>query len=277
MEDVVGNYGGRLLVAIAGVGIALACLVLVLRFIRNRGPLPFLRASRGRENRLQVLDSTPVDTRRRLVLVRRDNVEHLIMIGGPTDVVIESRIVAEGDADYDDISEAFPAASFYDDDETKDDHAFEDARDDAPPHPAFTPPWREEPARAAIGPADAWRSRAESRFNSEETPSEPRPVTPPAVTAKPEPPRRAAPAQTTAPPKAAVISEQMNDFERMLEAEMASRLEAGRANQQRPQPTSVRPATPTAPRNTGGPPAPANADQRAMQAQMARIFGGENN
>src|SRR5690606_22970669 len=30
--------------------------------------------------------------RRRLVLVRRDEVEHLIMIGGPTDIVIESRI-----------------------------------------------------------------------------------------------------------------------------------------------------------------------------------------
>ena len=287
MEDVIGHYGGRLLVAIAGVGIALACLVAVLRFIRNRGPLPFLRASRGRENRLQVLDSIPVDTRRRLVLVRRDNVEHLIMIGGPTDVVVESRIVAEGDADHDDIPETFPAATFYDDGETEDDHAFEDGRGDVPPRPAFTPPWREEQARPPMRPADAWRNRAESRFNSEEAPGEPRPAPESAVSAKPAPPpetpRQASPSPNTmaaaAKPnqKAAAISEQMNDFERMLEAEMAARLEAGRANQQRPQPTAARPpVTPATPRSTGGPPAPANPDQRAMQAQMARIFGGDN-
>jgi hypothetical protein len=30
---------------------------------------------------------------RRLIVVRRDNVEHLLMIGGPTDVVIEAKIV----------------------------------------------------------------------------------------------------------------------------------------------------------------------------------------
>jgi flagellar protein FliO/FliZ len=34
-----------------------------------------------------------VDGRRRLVLVRRDNVEHLLMIGGPTDIVVEPNIV----------------------------------------------------------------------------------------------------------------------------------------------------------------------------------------
>jgi hypothetical protein len=34
-----------------------------------------------------------VDGRRKLVLIRRDNVEHLVMIGGPSDVVIEPNIV----------------------------------------------------------------------------------------------------------------------------------------------------------------------------------------
>jgi flagellar biogenesis protein FliO len=50
-------------------------------------------ASRGRQPRLSVIEAAPVDSRRRLVLVRRDNVEHLIMLGGPTDVVVESNIV----------------------------------------------------------------------------------------------------------------------------------------------------------------------------------------
>jgi hypothetical protein len=44
------------------------------------------------EPRLAVIDAASVDARRRLVLVRRDNVEHLLLIGGPTDVVIEPNI-----------------------------------------------------------------------------------------------------------------------------------------------------------------------------------------
>ncbi len=44
------------------------------------------------EKRLDVVDQTSVDARRRLVLIRRDNVEHLIMTGGPVDVVIETGI-----------------------------------------------------------------------------------------------------------------------------------------------------------------------------------------
>src|ERR1700729_760490 len=50
-------------------------------------------SSRGRQPRLAVIDYASVDARRRLILVRRDNVEHLLMIGGPTDVVVEANIV----------------------------------------------------------------------------------------------------------------------------------------------------------------------------------------
>jgi hypothetical protein len=49
--------------------------------------------TRGRQPRLAVIDHASVDARRRLILVRRDNVEHLLMIGGPTDVVVEANIV----------------------------------------------------------------------------------------------------------------------------------------------------------------------------------------
>jgi flagellar protein FliO/FliZ len=48
---------------------------------------------RGRQPRLGVIEYATVDTRRRLLLVRRDNVEHLMLIGGPTDVVVEANIV----------------------------------------------------------------------------------------------------------------------------------------------------------------------------------------
>lgn len=49
--------------------------------------------NRGRMPRLAVIDAAAVDGRRRLVLVRRDNTEHLLMIGGPTDIVVEANIV----------------------------------------------------------------------------------------------------------------------------------------------------------------------------------------
>jgi hypothetical protein len=44
------------------------------------------------EPRLGVSEQAAVDSRRRLVLIRRDGVEHLIMTGGPVDVVIETGI-----------------------------------------------------------------------------------------------------------------------------------------------------------------------------------------
>jgi hypothetical protein len=92
-EDLIGAYGGRLVVAVLGVGAAFLCLIGILWIARGRrGPSPFVRGGRNRNPRLQVLDAAAVDTRRRLVLVRRDDVEHLIMIGGPTDIVVESRI-----------------------------------------------------------------------------------------------------------------------------------------------------------------------------------------
>jgi flagellar protein FliO/FliZ len=50
-------------------------------------------ATRGRQPRLAVIDQAAVDSRRSLVLIRRDNVEHLLIIGGPTDVVVEQNIV----------------------------------------------------------------------------------------------------------------------------------------------------------------------------------------
>ena len=46
------------------------------------------------ERRLSLVEQTSVDNRRKLLLVRRDGVEHLIMTGGPVDLVIETGIGA---------------------------------------------------------------------------------------------------------------------------------------------------------------------------------------
>lgn len=45
---------------------------------------------RGRNRRLAVIDSIAIDNKRQAVIVRRDETEHLIVIGGPNDLVVES-------------------------------------------------------------------------------------------------------------------------------------------------------------------------------------------
>jgi flagellar protein FliO/FliZ len=48
--------------------------------------------ARGKNRRLAVIDQVQVDSRRQLIIVRRDNVEHLILTGGPQDLLVESGI-----------------------------------------------------------------------------------------------------------------------------------------------------------------------------------------
>ncbi len=61
----------------------------VLRLFVSKGGSLF---SEKQAPRLQIVGSTGVDGRRRLLLIRRDNVEHLVMTGGPNDLVIETGI-----------------------------------------------------------------------------------------------------------------------------------------------------------------------------------------
>ena len=46
----------------------------------------------GGQRRLQVVEMAPIDARRRLVLVKRDAVEHLILLGAAGEIVIERDI-----------------------------------------------------------------------------------------------------------------------------------------------------------------------------------------
>ncbi|HET7411240.1 MAG TPA: hypothetical protein VFJ18_01150 [Pararhizobium sp.] len=93
--DLNGQLGARLIIATIVVALALFLFFLVSRSWRNRGTRAFLRGGSNRQPRLAVLDAAAVDAKRRLVLVRRDEIEHLLLIGGPTDVIVESRIGAE--------------------------------------------------------------------------------------------------------------------------------------------------------------------------------------
>lgn len=46
----------------------------------------------GKKHRLQIVESLPLDLKRRLVIVRRDDTEHLIVLGATSETVIEQNI-----------------------------------------------------------------------------------------------------------------------------------------------------------------------------------------
>lgn len=76
---------------------ALAALALVLFLASGIGWLVRRSGLAGTGNRpgrrLSLVEVLAIDNRRRLVLVRRDDVEHLLLIGGESDMVVETRIV----------------------------------------------------------------------------------------------------------------------------------------------------------------------------------------
>lgn len=73
--------------------VAVALFVLLLLYIAWRAIRPSISGGR-RGQRLSISEYYELDKERRLVLVKRDNVEHLILIGGPQDMVIEQGIGA---------------------------------------------------------------------------------------------------------------------------------------------------------------------------------------
>lgn len=92
LDGLAPDLAPRLVIAIGGVVLALVAFIVVLMILKKRNSPLFIKGGRAREHRLHVLDAAAVDAKRRLVLIRRDDTEHLIMIGGPTDIVIETGI-----------------------------------------------------------------------------------------------------------------------------------------------------------------------------------------
>jgi hypothetical protein len=71
---------------------ALILLLLAIRLLRGLFSGTFVVGGRNRKTRLAVMDATALDNERRLVLVRRDDIEHLLLIGGKSDIVVERDI-----------------------------------------------------------------------------------------------------------------------------------------------------------------------------------------
>ena len=87
-----GEWGGLILQFTITVVVVLGLIAVVYWLVQRYSAGGLGRLNRGRMPRLAVIDAMAIDGRRRLVLVRRDNVEHLILLGGPSDVVVEQSI-----------------------------------------------------------------------------------------------------------------------------------------------------------------------------------------
>lgn len=95
LTDIAGpGYAGAIMWTLVAL-IALGIIMVVVKIVRKLTKGPYASSGSHRA-RLAVMDAAEVDAQRRLVLVRRDEVEHLVMIGGPTDIVIEQNITGPG-------------------------------------------------------------------------------------------------------------------------------------------------------------------------------------
>ncbi len=86
-----GGSGNSILTVLFALGAVLVLIVLgvwLLKLLFNVSG----NAVRGRNRRLAVVDTLALDQKRQLVIIRRDNVEHLILTGGPQDMVVETGI-----------------------------------------------------------------------------------------------------------------------------------------------------------------------------------------
>lgn len=94
LTSLIGGSGNTILNAVLALGVVLILVFLALWALK----MVFAASAemgRGRNRRLSVVDTLSLDGKRQLVIVRRDNVEHLILTGGSQDVVIESGIASE--------------------------------------------------------------------------------------------------------------------------------------------------------------------------------------
>lgn len=100
MQFLTALFGGSenaILNSVIALGIVLLLIVLGVWVLKA-----FFRASstltRGRNKRLTVIDAVSLDPRRQLVIVRRDDVEHVLLTGGPQDLVVETGIPVDRSA-----------------------------------------------------------------------------------------------------------------------------------------------------------------------------------
>ncbi|MFQ5346474.1 MAG: hypothetical protein ACE5ED_01355 [Rhodothalassiaceae bacterium] len=83
-----------LLNAVLALAFVLGLIGALAWLVRRAGLFPGVAAAMGRKGprRLEIRETLGIDSRHRLILVARDGVEHLILIGPAGDRVVESDI-----------------------------------------------------------------------------------------------------------------------------------------------------------------------------------------
>lgn len=206
VEGLVGpEYALPTIVAAAAV-IALFVLLLLWRLLRGGASGTYVAGGRNRKARLAVMDATAIDNYRRLVLVRRDDVEHLLLIGGSADVVVESNIRST-------VSSARPVVqeTVYDQPE---DHPV--AQPVPAPQPPAPPVMRPQPHRPAAPPPQAPRPQV-PRTQAPARVDPPRPTYPPAANPATAP-RNVAPTPAVRPADDAFDDDLLRELEVELDA-----------------------------------------------------------
>ncbi|TNE35366.1 MAG: hypothetical protein EP348_09135 [Alphaproteobacteria bacterium] len=77
---------------LVGLVIVLGLIALVALLARKFGMVPVARRRPGAPKRLSITDVLAIDAKRRLVLVKRDETEHLLLLGPEQDLVVEQNI-----------------------------------------------------------------------------------------------------------------------------------------------------------------------------------------
>jgi flagellar protein FliO/FliZ len=80
-------------------GLVVALIIGLAAVARRLGFMGRLAAAGGRR-RLQIVEVLPLDAKRRLVLLKRDGAEHLVLLGLSGDTVIERGITSAPAQDF---------------------------------------------------------------------------------------------------------------------------------------------------------------------------------
>lgn len=99
MDSVVGEWGA-LLKMVAALILVLGLMGGLTMLLRKLGLSGHVRTS-GRTPRLKFVESVPLDNRRRLALVQRDDVQHLVIFGPNGETVIETGITPKDNSSHD--------------------------------------------------------------------------------------------------------------------------------------------------------------------------------
>jgi flagellar protein FliO/FliZ len=84
----------RVVLACAVVAALLALMGMILKYIKLRGfKIP---GTPDDSRRLHIVESLMIDPRRRLVIVRCDGVEHLLLLGANEDIVVAANLEQHG-------------------------------------------------------------------------------------------------------------------------------------------------------------------------------------